>query len=131
MFIIHVFLWLHIVGGCGAMYTVFVEAEEFRGQRTIKQHRMVNEVHYTYKNVCVNSIFLLSHYSFSFKKKYIQRCLIFLWWICNYMYFIICLYTGNKICQAKHIILKFLLSWSLYFNYVIWRFQYHCKLFHY
>lgn len=26
------------------MYTVFVEAEEFRGQRTIKQHRMVNEV---------------------------------------------------------------------------------------
>ncbi|XP_052712904.1 bolA-like protein 3 [Crassostrea angulata] len=32
-----------ISGGCGAMYTVFVEAEEFRGQRTIKQHRMVNE----------------------------------------------------------------------------------------
>ncbi|XP_061197749.1 bolA-like protein 3 [Saccostrea echinata] len=32
-----------ISGGCGAMYTVFVEAEEFRGQRTLKQHRMVNE----------------------------------------------------------------------------------------
>lgn len=44
MFIIPVFLWLYILGGCGAMYTVFVEAEEFRGQRTIKQHRMVNEV---------------------------------------------------------------------------------------
>ncbi|XP_022340023.2 bolA-like protein 3 [Crassostrea virginica] len=32
-----------ISGGCGAMYTVFVEAAEFKGQRTIKQHRMVNE----------------------------------------------------------------------------------------
>ncbi|XP_048776634.1 bolA-like protein 3 [Ostrea edulis] len=32
-----------ISGGCGAMYTVFVEADEFRGQRSIKQHRMVNE----------------------------------------------------------------------------------------
>lgn len=26
------------------MYTVYVEATEFKGQRTIKQHRMVNEV---------------------------------------------------------------------------------------
>ncbi|XP_064611418.1 bolA-like protein 3 [Liolophura sinensis] len=32
-----------ISGGCGAMYEVCIEAEEFRGHRTIKQHRMVNE----------------------------------------------------------------------------------------
>lgn len=32
-----------ISGGCGAMYEVQVMAEEFRGKRTILQHRMINE----------------------------------------------------------------------------------------
>ncbi|ELT87256.1 hypothetical protein CAPTEDRAFT_144200, partial [Capitella teleta] len=30
-------------GGCGSMYDVQIEAEEFRGKRTVMQHRMVNE----------------------------------------------------------------------------------------
>ncbi|KAK7474022.1 hypothetical protein BaRGS_00034732 [Batillaria attramentaria] len=33
-----------ISGGCGAMYQISIEAEEFRGKRTVMQHRMVNEV---------------------------------------------------------------------------------------
>ncbi|KAL3859789.1 hypothetical protein ACJMK2_009983 [Sinanodonta woodiana] len=33
-----------ISGGCGAMYEVLVEAEEFRGKRTVLQHKMINEV---------------------------------------------------------------------------------------
>ncbi|KAK3605736.1 hypothetical protein CHS0354_013534 [Potamilus streckersoni] len=32
-----------ISGGCGAMYEVLVEAEEFRGKRTVLQHKMINE----------------------------------------------------------------------------------------
>ncbi|NXK96631.1 BOLA3 protein, partial [Formicarius rufipectus] len=32
-----------ISGGCGAMYEVHVESEEFRGKRTVQQHQMVNE----------------------------------------------------------------------------------------
>lgn len=33
-----------ISGGCGAMYTVYVETSEFRNMRTVKQHQMVNDV---------------------------------------------------------------------------------------
>lgn len=33
-----------ISGGCGAMYTVYVETSEFANMRTVKQHQMVNEV---------------------------------------------------------------------------------------
>ncbi|KAK2156315.1 hypothetical protein LSH36_216g00008 [Paralvinella palmiformis] len=29
--------------GCGTMYSVQIEAEEFRGKRLVLQHRMVNE----------------------------------------------------------------------------------------
>ncbi|KAL8570458.1 hypothetical protein ACOMHN_034493 [Nucella lapillus] len=32
-----------ISGGCGAMYQISVEAEEFRGKKTVLQHRLVNE----------------------------------------------------------------------------------------
>ncbi|XP_060596364.1 bolA-like protein 3 [Ruditapes philippinarum] len=32
-----------ISGGCGAMFEVAIEAEEFRGLRTVKQHMLVNE----------------------------------------------------------------------------------------
>ncbi|KAK3085788.1 hypothetical protein FSP39_008698 [Pinctada imbricata] len=32
-----------ISGGCGSMYEVYVESEEFKGKRTVLQHRMVNE----------------------------------------------------------------------------------------
>lgn len=32
-----------ISGGCGSMYDVQIEAAEFKGKKTILQHRMVNE----------------------------------------------------------------------------------------
>lgn len=32
-----------ISGGCGAMYTVYVEASEFKNLRTVKQHQLVND----------------------------------------------------------------------------------------
>lgn len=31
-------------GGCGAMYEIFVESEDFRGKRQVQQHRLVNKV---------------------------------------------------------------------------------------
>ena len=33
-----------IEGGCGAIYQISIEAEEFRGKRTVQQHMLVNEV---------------------------------------------------------------------------------------
>lgn len=30
-------------GGCGAMYEIFVESEDFRGKRQVQQHRLVNK----------------------------------------------------------------------------------------
>ena len=35
---------LYFTGGCGSMYEVYIEAEEFRGKRIVKQHQMVNDV---------------------------------------------------------------------------------------
>ncbi|XP_064256489.1 bolA-like protein 3 [Passer domesticus] len=32
-----------ISGGCGAMYEIHVESEEFREKRTVQQHRMVTQ----------------------------------------------------------------------------------------
>ncbi|CAI9533031.1 unnamed protein product [Staurois parvus] len=32
-----------ISGGCGSMYEIHVESEEFREKRTVQQHQMVNE----------------------------------------------------------------------------------------
>ncbi len=32
-----------VSGGCGAMYEVYLEAEEFRGSRLVKQHQMVTQ----------------------------------------------------------------------------------------
>ncbi|XP_076470406.1 bolA-like protein 3 [Babylonia areolata] len=32
-----------VSGGCGAMYQISIEAEEFKGKRTMQQHRLVNE----------------------------------------------------------------------------------------
>ena len=32
-----------ISGGCGSMYEVQLEAPDFKGKRTVMQHRMVNE----------------------------------------------------------------------------------------
>ncbi|XP_071435240.1 bolA-like protein 3 [Pithys albifrons albifrons] len=32
-----------ISGGCGAMYEVHVESEEFRDKRPVQQHQMVNQ----------------------------------------------------------------------------------------
>ena len=37
-------LFVLFPGGCGAMYQISIEAEEFRGKRTVAQHRLVNEV---------------------------------------------------------------------------------------
>ena len=35
-------------GGCGAMYEIFVESEDFRGKRQVQQHRLVNKVSILY-----------------------------------------------------------------------------------
>lgn len=32
-----------VSGGCGAMYEVHVESEEFRGKRVVMQHHMINQ----------------------------------------------------------------------------------------
>ncbi|XP_072014411.1 bolA-like protein 3 [Amphiura filiformis] len=32
-----------VSGGCGAMYQIHIEAEDFAGKRMVAQHRMVNE----------------------------------------------------------------------------------------
>ncbi|XP_073234178.1 bolA-like protein 3 [Porites lutea] len=32
-----------VSGGCGAMYEIFIESEEFRGKRQVQQHRLVNQ----------------------------------------------------------------------------------------
>ncbi|XP_056609668.1 bolA-like protein 3 [Triplophysa dalaica] len=32
-----------ISGGCGAMYEVHIESDEFRGKRTVQQHQIVNQ----------------------------------------------------------------------------------------
>ncbi|XP_061204234.1 bolA-like protein 3 isoform X2 [Neopsephotus bourkii] len=37
-----------ISGGCGAMYEIHIESEEFREKRTVQQHQMVNEVRGTW-----------------------------------------------------------------------------------
>ena len=31
-------------GGCGSMYEIFVESEDFRGKRQVQQHRLINQV---------------------------------------------------------------------------------------
>ena len=36
----------YCTGGCGSMYRIFVSAAEFKGKRTIQQHRLINEVRY-------------------------------------------------------------------------------------
>lgn len=33
-----------ISGGCGAMYTVYVETIDFKGVKKVRQHQMVNDV---------------------------------------------------------------------------------------
>uniref|UniRef100_A0A671ES97 BolA family member 3 n=1 Tax=Rhinolophus ferrumequinum TaxID=59479 RepID=A0A671ES97_RHIFE len=33
-----------ISGGCGAMYEIQIESEEFKEKRTVQQHQMVNQV---------------------------------------------------------------------------------------
>ncbi|KAL8174154.1 UNVERIFIED_CONTAM: BolA-like protein 3 [Gekko kuhli] len=32
-----------ISGGCGAMYEIHIESEEFKEKRTVQQHQMVNQ----------------------------------------------------------------------------------------
>ncbi|XP_018608077.1 bolA-like protein 3 [Scleropages formosus] len=34
---------LDISGGCGAMYEIHIESEEFKGKRTVQQHQLVNQ----------------------------------------------------------------------------------------
>ncbi|XP_055357898.1 bolA-like protein 3 isoform X2 [Paramacrobiotus metropolitanus] len=33
-----------VSGGCGTMYQIYIEAEEFRGKKLVDQQRMVNKV---------------------------------------------------------------------------------------
>ncbi|NXJ12841.1 BOLA3 protein, partial [Odontophorus gujanensis] len=42
-----------ISGGCGAMYEIHIESEEFREKRTVQQHQMVNQVRKRFKRLCV------------------------------------------------------------------------------
>lgn len=37
-------------GGCGAMYEVHIESDEFKGKRTVQQHQLVNQVKYAANN---------------------------------------------------------------------------------
>lgn len=39
-----IYLQLHILGGCGAMFDINVVAPEFKGLKTVKQHQIINEV---------------------------------------------------------------------------------------
>ncbi|XP_034381939.1 bolA-like protein 3 isoform X2 [Cyclopterus lumpus] len=32
-----------ISGGCGAMYEIHIESNEFKGKRTVQQHKLVNQ----------------------------------------------------------------------------------------
>jgi stress-induced morphogen len=32
-----------VSGGCGSMYEVFVEAPDFKGMRTVRQHQMITD----------------------------------------------------------------------------------------
>ncbi|XP_068452139.1 bolA-like protein 3 isoform X2 [Clinocottus analis] len=32
-----------ISGGCGAMYEIHIESHEFKGKRTVQQHKLVNQ----------------------------------------------------------------------------------------
>lgn len=32
-----------ISGGCGAMYEIHIESDEFKGKRTVQQHQLVNQ----------------------------------------------------------------------------------------
>ncbi|XP_062064697.1 bolA-like protein 3 isoform X1 [Lepus europaeus] len=34
-----------ISGGCGAMYEIKIESEDFKEKRTVQQHQMVNQAH--------------------------------------------------------------------------------------
>lgn len=34
---------MDISGGCGAMYEIHIESDEFRGKRTVQQHQLVNQ----------------------------------------------------------------------------------------
>ncbi|TRY93261.1 hypothetical protein DNTS_021642 [Danionella cerebrum] len=34
---------LDISGGCGAMYEIHIESDEFKGKRTVQQHQLVNQ----------------------------------------------------------------------------------------
>ncbi|XP_026867597.2 bolA-like protein 3 [Electrophorus electricus] len=34
---------LDISGGCGAMYEIHIESDEFREKRTVEQHQLVNQ----------------------------------------------------------------------------------------
>lgn len=38
---------LYLLGGCGSMFEIVIEAEGFRGKRTVQQHQMVNNVSWT------------------------------------------------------------------------------------
>lgn len=38
-------------GGCGAMYEIHIESDEFKGKRTVHQHQLVNQVKYVAENI--------------------------------------------------------------------------------
>ena len=41
---IYIYWIYNYVGGCGSMYEIWIDSEQFSGKRLIQQHRMVNEV---------------------------------------------------------------------------------------
>lgn len=48
-------------GGCGAMYEIHIESDEFKGKRTVQQHQLVNQVTITLTPVGRNDLSLISH----------------------------------------------------------------------
>lgn len=53
--------FFEIVGGCGAMYDVLIEAEDFNGKKLVQQHMMVNKVGST---VTRKQILLCAHFMY-------------------------------------------------------------------
>lgn len=41
---LNVFACYECPGGCGSMYSIFIEAPDFQGLSTVKQHLLVNNV---------------------------------------------------------------------------------------
>ncbi|CAI5783367.1 Hypothetical predicted protein [Podarcis lilfordi] len=54
-----------ISGGCGAMYEIHIESEEFKEKRMVQQHQMVNQVsRLTYSGLSISVWEIILHFQF-------------------------------------------------------------------